>query len=613
MKPYLVSFLFLTSLTASIHAQQALQPAAEEIVVTASAVPETVATTPASVTVITREEIEDRAARDIADVLREVPGVNVSRTGSSGRTTSLFTRGSNSTHTLVLWNGIEINNPYFSGYDWGRFSTLGVEQVEVVRGPYSALYGSDAVAGVVNILTAPKKSELRVAAESGSHGLRNGQVVASIASKATQFSASLESRTDDGWDENDDFSQKSANVFFKWTAGDHLSIGAIGRYTDYDLGVPFNLNAAGDAILPSLVRRQDGNERQIAIPVSLTFGRVTFDVSAAESRRDDHFEDPEDPFGFVDSDTESLTRRARVSMKVQTGIGTIVGGGEYERAVVDDVNTYGINLQDNRRVEKSLFLEDRFSHEVGDFSRIELSAGLRYDRYDTFGSETSPRLAGAFVFGGNKVRAAYGQSFRAPSVGELYFPFSGNVALQPEKSRSFELGYDRSLGDRGLLSLTAFTGDYEDLIVFDNATFAFSNIGAASSRGVEISAEQSVAEGLSSGFSYTFLDTEEDATGKQLLRRPRHSGSIHTSYRKGSMETNVILLHNGSREDVLPVAPFARATNKSYTTYDVNVQMHIGKLIPYVKVENLTNEKYEEVLGYSSPQRRMIFGVRYSM
>ena len=124
-----------------------------EVVVTASALPESVESTPAATTVITKEEIEQREARDVADVLREVPGLAVSRTGSPGRATSLFTRGSNSTHTLVLWNGIEITNPYFAGYDWGRFSTAGVEQIEVVRGPYSALYGSDAVAGVISIIT----------------------------------------------------------------------------------------------------------------------------------------------------------------------------------------------------------------------------------------------------------------------------------------------------------------------------------------------------------------------------------------------------------------------------------------------------------------------------
>ena len=123
MKAILALLLCSTALSA-----QTLPPAIQdEIIVTASALPETVESTPAAVTVLTRDDADSRAARDVADLLREVPGVSISRSGSPGRATSLFTRGGNSTHTLVLWNGIEINNPYFAGYDWGRFSMAGVE------------------------------------------------------------------------------------------------------------------------------------------------------------------------------------------------------------------------------------------------------------------------------------------------------------------------------------------------------------------------------------------------------------------------------------------------------------------------------------------------------
>ncbi|HEU4520652.1 MAG TPA: TonB-dependent receptor plug domain-containing protein, partial [Thermoanaerobaculia bacterium] len=129
----------------------------EEIVVTASAVQETVETTPAAVTVITRGEIERREARDVVDVLREVPGVAVSRTGSAGKIAGLFLRGGSSKQALVLWNGVELNNAYLSAYNFGQLATAGVERVEVVRGPFSALYGADAVSGVINVLTVPAK------------------------------------------------------------------------------------------------------------------------------------------------------------------------------------------------------------------------------------------------------------------------------------------------------------------------------------------------------------------------------------------------------------------------------------------------------------------------
>ena len=579
----------------------------DEIVVTASALPETVESTPAATTVITREEIEQREARDVADVLREVPGVVVSRTGSPGRATSLFTRGSNSTHTLVLWNGIEITNPYFAGYDWGRFSTAGVEQIEIVRGPFSALYGSDAVAGVVNVLTNPKRSELRGSVEAGEHGLRNGNVVASYVSGALSASGSFESRDDDGFAPNDDFSQDAASVALRFKPSDSFSVGLSARHTNYDLGIPTNLNATYDALVPSLHRRQDGTERQIAIPIEQILGRFSYELTLAESKRDDDFNDPDDPSFYISGSTKSTTRRARLTTRTNTSAGTFVIGGEYERAAVDDVTNFGTNLDDSRRTERSLFVEDRFTHAVTSSSRIEVSAGARYDDYETFGSEVSPRIAAAFVTGTHKFRAGYGEAFRAPSVGELYFPFLGNAALEAERSRSYELGYDHASG----FSATLFRGEYDDLIVFDLVTQHFANIGRASAKGIELAYQRAITASVHANASYTYTDTNEEGFDRPLLRRPKHSGSLFAGWRGGNLEINAGVSYTGARADVQAVAPFGRITNGAYATLDANVQFHAGRFAPFIRVENLTNTKYEEVEGYPSASRRISAGLKF--
>ncbi|HSP33495.1 MAG TPA: TonB-dependent receptor, partial [Thermoanaerobaculia bacterium] len=518
-----------------------------EIVVTASAIPESVESTPAAVTIITKAQMQQQDARDVADVLREVPGIVMSRTGSEGRATSLFMRGADSTHTLVLWNGIEIDNPYFAGYDWGRFSTAGVEQVEVVRGPYSALYGSDAVAGVVNVLTSPTRSGVSGDAEIGNYGLRNANATASYVRGANMLNASVERRVDSGFAVNDDFAQNSANLLWRWTATDRLSVGVAGRFTRYQLGIPFDLNADASALVATPQRRQHGSERQIAIPLSQTLGAFSYDLTLSESSRSDDFHDPNDPFGLVDQATDSKARRARLSTKSSTSFGAIVAGAEYAHAVVNDVSTYGVNLANDQRTEKSLFAEDRISHAFGT-SSLQISAGARYDEFDTFGSQISPRIAAAWVFGGNKIRAAYGEAFRAPSVGELYYPFSGNRNLRPERSRSFELGYDTGFGRSGMLSATLFRGRYRDLIVFDNATYAFANVGRARSQGIELGASGDLLPYLNGAVSYTYLDTNEAATDKALLRRPRNSGSATLTYRHVGVDTSFVLLHAGRRD-----------------------------------------------------------------
>lgn len=582
----------------------------EQIIVTASALPERVDETPASVTVITRDDIESRAAHDVSDVLREVPGLTVARIGSAGHQTSLFTRGGNPAHTLVMWNGIVINTPFFGGYDWGQFSTSGIEQIEIVRGPYSALYGSDAMAGVVNILTVPTRSGMQATIEGGGRGLLNAQIAASHVDGGLTLSGAFESRRDDGFADNDDFDQQSGNVALRWTSASQFSVGLNARYTTYDLGVPTNLNAALDQLIPSLQRRQDGNERQIAIPIEQTLGAFRFELLLAENRREDTLDDPGDPFGPFFQNTDSQTRRARFTARTKSAIGTIVAGAEGANTTVDDVTNYGPNFLDKKRDERSLFIEDRYSHAFGD-SRVELSAGIRYDDYDTFGSETSPRVAAAWIAGHNKFRAAYGEAFRAPTVGELYSPFGGNTDLRAERSRSVEAGVDHTFDSGGVVSLTLFQDKYRNLIT--NAGFVLANVGRARARGAEVSAKGRVTANVDGGITYTYLDAEQLDNGLELLRRPRHSGSAFVTVRHGITELNVVLLRTGARQDILPVLPFTRTTNDAHTTVDANVQMNFGRFTPYVKIENVTDVEYEEVRGYVSPSRRGVVGVRFTM
>jgi len=583
----------------------------DTVVVTASSLPETLQATPAAVTVITRKDIDERAARDVADVLREVPGLVLARSGSAGKATSLFTRGAASTQTLVMWNGIVLNNPYFSGYDWGRFSTSGVEQIEVVRGPFSALYGSEAMAGVVNVLTTPKSSGIHGDFESGGHGLRNAMVNAAFASDSFTAAGNYEHRTDDGFNPNDDFRQNSASGNVKWSFSDAFSLGAAARHTSYNLGIPFNTNAAGTALVPSLDRRQNGTETQLAIPATLTLGRFITDLTLSENHRKDDFHDPADPF-TTSTSTDAKTRRARLTTRVATSIGTIVAGGEYDHDVVNDITNFGPNFLDKRRTDHSYFVEDRYTHAMGAGSRFELSAGIRNDHFDVFGSQTSPRIAAAIVTGTTKWRAAFGRGFRAPSLGELYFPFFGNPNLSAESNTSYELGYDAALGHDGLFSLTYFNTRYRNLITFDPVTFISQNIGRVRSDGLEVGATQHLSANVYTAFSYTYLHRNEDeSTGLRLLRRPKHSGSIATGYRSGNTDTNIVILRTGERDDNLAVLPFTRTTNKAYTTVDANVQYHLSRITPFVKIENLANTKYEEVVGYASPGRRVILGIKF--
>jgi vitamin B12 transporter len=576
----------------------AAAPVTDYVVVTASSMEETIEQTPASVSIITAEDIERRAARDVSDVLREVPGVIPARTGSPGKATTIFLRGGSSKQTLVLWNGVEMNNPYFSGYDFGQLSTAGVERVEVVRGPFSALYGSEAVSGVVNVLTEPRQQAFRANVEGGDHDLLNAGVSAALTSGRLSAHAALEARSDDGFAPNDDVDLRSVLGGATFTATNAFSIGLLARRAGYDLGIPRTPNAGSTAFVPSPLRRQEGYEWQLAAPIRYERGAKAFELRLSDSRRGEEFSDVAGPFGPEASDTTTALRGARATAR----FGALTIGGEYEQAAVDHLSNFS-RIDDRDRDNRSAFTEYRLS-----LPSVEIAAGVRYDGFETFGSEVSPRLAAAWRVGRGKLRAAYGEGFRAPAIGELYSPFFGNEELQAERSRTAEIGYDH-FAPNTMASVTLFRSDFEELIVFGD-DFRFQNIAAADTAGVELAATHARGPWRGSA-SYTWLDSEDAATGQTLIRRPEHSGSVSFGFDGGAFRTHVVVSYTGERADVTDLLPFGRVTNDAYTVADVVLAYAIRSFEPFLKIENLGDARYEEVFGYPSAPRRAVVGLRY--
>lgn len=604
---FLFTPLFFLTTIASAQTAGTAAPVAAEIVVTASALPEQVDETPAAATVITRRQIEQREARDVADVLREVPGVAIARTGAPGKSTTIFIRGGSSKQALVLWNGVEMNNPFFSGYNLGQLSATGVEKVEVVRGPFSALYGSEAVSGVVNVLTTPGASYTSLDAEGGENGLLNASASGAYTAERWSVHGGAEHRQDDGFALNDDFGSTSFNAGATVLLRHGLSLGILARHNTYDLGIPFTPNASSTAFVASPQRREEGSESQVVLPLRLDTTRFAYELRLSETRRGEDFADVNGPFGPELSETAARSRAARATTRAATAFGTITAGAEYEHAIVDHTSNFSV-VDGRDRDSRSFFLEDRLSLRAGSGS-VEIAAGLRHDHYDTFGSELSPRVAAAWVRNGHKLRAGYGEGFRAPAIGELYSPFFGNAALDPERSRSIEAGYEH-FGAHGSVSATFFRSEYENLIAF-GPSFTFENIAEASAHGLELGATRRLAA-LSLGVTYTWLASEDKATGDELPRRPEHSGTVALGYDFAPFSAHLVIAHQGQRLDVTDLAPFGLVTNDAYTTADLALHYHRGPAAPYIKLENVTDEKYEEVFGYPSARRRLIVGLRWT-
>lgn len=581
----------------------------EQVVVTATAAPVEESSVGAATTVITREEIDKRGYRRVSEVLRGVPGLDVAQSGADGALTSVFLRGANSTGALLLVDGIRINSESFGGYDFSTLTTENVERIEIVRGPFSALYGSDALGGVIQIFTrsgaGTKGLSGRAAGEAGNAGRREGELSATYGSGAFGVSVSGRDARVDNDRPNSDWRQKSGAARLDWAPAEHARLGLEASILDGEVGVPGPVGAETPH------SRQGWREERFALPASFRPAEghdATVVVDMVRSNPT--FSNPD--FGYTDR-TKIRSYQGRAADTWTSGGSRLTGFVSFDRGEVDDTDTFGTNLDGSHTTLFGVGAEESLRIGRG----ITMTAGLRYDRHSQFGEAWSPRasLVWNSADGLWKLRAAGGSAFRAPTVGELYYPFVGNRDLKPERSRSWEVGAERTTGGgSGRVDLTLFWNEFRDLIVFDFASFQDKNIQNARTRGVEAAFRQDLTREIALDVGYTWLDAKDLGVGRELIRRPRHRAFL------------ALVLEPLSGLTVSPRATFVgRRTDNSATTsapvedpsyvrYDLFVRYALvslggGRLAPYLRLENATDRRYEEVAGYPASRRRVAGGL----
>lgn len=600
--PALTLFAAILLATSPAPAQQPA-PVSESVVVTATLSPEEESHLGSATTVITRQKIEASGARTILELLRAVPGLDVAQQGSDGSLTSVFLRGANSTQTLVLVDGARVNSPFFSGYDFSALTTESVERIEIVRGPFSALYGSDAIGGVIQIFTrsgAPGFSG-QLAAEGGSAGQRQGTLFLSGGSGPFAVAGSYREARVGGDRSNSDWREHNGSLRLEARLAESVRAALEGSILDGEVGVP------GPVGNETPRARGGFREERIALPV---FFQPAADHEAtllvAHVASKPSFRNPDDPFGFSFSDTNARTWQARGADTWKTGPHRIAAFASWERWEVDDRNSFGTTLSGNRSTLWGGGLQDSIA--LG--SAWSATAGLRYDHHSQFGDAWSPRGTISWLSKDArwKLRASAGEAFRAPSVGELAYPFSGNPSLKPERSASYEIGAERYVPG-GRIEVSLFWNDLRDLIVFDFVASKNENIGRARTRGAELVIRQTIAPGLDLDAGYTYLDGKDRGTGLPLLRRPRQRAFFEASLRPVSrLSVFPRATFVGSRADVDALS-FQRVESPSFVRYDLSLRYELARLVPYARLENVTDHRYEEVNGYPAPRRRFAAGL----
>ncbi len=615
----------------------------KEIVVTATRVPVSRASVASSVTVITGETLRAEGIRYVADALRAAPGAAVVQSGSFGAVTSLFLRGGQSNYVQVLVDGVSVNGPGGT-FDLGDLTTDNVDRIEIVAGPTSVLYGSDAVAGVVQVFTrrGSGKPQLDAAFRGGTYnsmamdaGLRGGD-------DRLDYSFGLSRFTSDG---SYAFNNRHRNT---------VASGRVRFAPDTRTDATFTLRH-GDATFhyPTDGSGALVDQNQFSFNEGTTFGldaghffagrlegRVQLAANEVDAGADDQMDSPADTLGFYAS--ESMTHSARRSVDARTNVylarGTIATAGaqlmyETARGFSDFSSQFGpsSSQSDFRRLNRGYYLQ-ALAEPVRDFS---LTAGGRLDDNETFGTFGTYRVGASYRLPtGSRFRASLGTGFKEPTFEENFNTgFSnGNSSLKPERSSSWEVGIEQAtLGGTLFFSATYFSQRFRDLVQYTfNPTMPtapnYFNVAAANASGVELAARTVVAGGLNLEGNYTYLHTEvtnsgfdsgPDATfvaGEELLRRPSRTVSARASWTwPGRATLGSGVRYVGERADRdFAKFPSPRVTLPSYTVLDLfgDVTLVSGNpgLGLSVRIENALDHKYDEIANFPARGRTVMVG-----
>lgn len=620
----------------------------DTLVVTASRVPVPLVAAGSSVSVIEREDIEARQSVFAVDLLKDVPGFTVSRSGSIGSQTQVRVRGAEANQVLVLIDGIEANDP--AGNDEFAFqdlTTWDVERIEVVRGPQSALWGSDALSGVVNVITRQPTGEFAAEgfAEAGAFdtmtfgGRIGGEVLGARAGLSLSRIDSGGDNSSRAGDEDDGYENTTATLTLAGSPTDNLDLEFIGRYTATDKAFD------GTDFVSTGLPTDTGDETAVDLgyfraggTLALAGGRWTQRLRAAWTTTDTENSNESGANGATDADKygvyyQTTWQFSRPAPDAQGSAVTLALDRErQEFGQTGTASPFGDPNQDQDMDNTAFVLELLLTP----FERTSLSLSGRYDDNSDFDDVGTFRATTAWTAegAGTRLHASVGTGQKAPTFIERYgfFPdqFTGNPDLEPEKSTGWEAGVEQPLwNDRISLGATYFREDLEDEIngfAFDPDTFLFTaeNLdGRSQRRGVEVSARARVTDALRLSGSYTYTDaTQPDSlTGEDTreIRRPRHGASLNGDWRlldgKGNLNLNVTYVDD--RDDLFfeVTPPFETRTVNLDSYYLVSLAASY-QLTPrarvHARVENLRDERYEDVYGYNTPGIGAYAGLRLS-
>ncbi len=555
-----------------------------------------------SIFILDSEEIRLRGIRSAIDAISSSPGVTTKKNGSFGGVGSVRIRGASSSQTLVLIDGIPVNDASSpgGGYNFEYLDTSNIDRIEVLRGSQSTLWGSDAIGGVVNIYTkSAEKNSINLLSEIGSFGLRKINSELGIASNSSKFLFLVDDTSLDGISKAD---KKDGNV-----EKDGFETNSYSFKGDIDLN---NIQIKG---LLSYIKSdveydsfgfatgvQDGDERSITEEF---IGNLTIKFNLFDDKLVNTFSVNQSDISRDYFTNDNLTFGADGERKLYRYQGNIGFGGFNKIAFGLEKEESSVNV-DKLSIDSYFFL-----YQFQPIKDLVISAGIRNDDNKGFNSKTTRKISAAYrVFENLSIKTSWGEGFKVPTIFQTTFfccgAESANTNIRPEESTSYDLGFDFSLKDKFSFSLIYFKKDINDQINFSFGLGGYENIDFVESDGFEVSANSEITEEINLYLNYSYIDSI-DGRGQRLINIPKDSGELALTYNSSfNLSGSLTMKYNGSE-----ISTYGNLD--SWLRADINLFYKLNNFSEvYFRVENLLDKNYQQVFGYGTPDRSGLIGVK---
>ena len=575
----------------------------ENIIIRSTRIPAGAKDIGSSLYIINEDQIKARGFKDAIDAISSAPGVTSKQNGSFGGVGTIRIRGASSSQTLVLVDGVPVNDASSpgGGYNFEYLNTSNIQSIEVLKGSQSTLWGSDAIGGVVNIYTKQSEStSFGASAEIGSFGLKRGSTDINFAGSNSRFRISTSKTSIDGIskaDEKDGNSEDDGFESESYSVNGSIDLNSLtlkGSLSYMESQVEYDSYGFVTGV-------QDGDEKsntdELIGSISANFDlfdsklQNSIFISQSDINRD-YYSKGSFSFG-AEGKRELIRYQGNIEVNE---FNKIAFGLESEESKVD---------ADNSTIDGSFLL-----YEFKPNSKIIISSGIRNDDHEGFGSKTTRRISGTFKPSDNLIiRSSWGEGFKVPTIFQsTYFccgATSANSAIRPETSTSYDFGFELFFNEmKSNLSITYFDQDINDQINFSFGLGGYENIDKVNSKGFEIALDYQISKLMSLYLNYSYIDSV-DGNGSSLFYVAKDSGEAGLIYESNnSYSGSIIARYNGSESS-------SYGKIDSWIRFDINGSYRLSSTNElYFRIENLLDEEYQQIFGYGTPERSGFIGLR---